>query len=187
MPTLPKFVIKKDGHRARFNPEKLRRSLLQTFHHAHSEDVHRIGAVLTDLFHELATGNETIDVGAIRKQVVAILNRHKLHAVSDAYDLTFLHLKKCSVAKVVKRDGREADFHPYNIWSAVRKAFRDARVDSPGEAEAITREVVQRLETRFGKAGTPPETTEIRRITERALIEHNQPQAAKAYARHRYL
>lgn len=53
------------------------------------------------------------------------------------------------IAKIMKRDGKLADFDPDRIKDAVHKAFIAVELEDGEKAEAITREVVKILEERF--------------------------------------
>ena len=91
------------------------------------------------------------------------------------------------VAQIRKRDGRVVPFEPGKIQAAIEKAFA-ATPSVRGEAveprsEALTAQVVQRLQERF--EGQTPGVEQVQDAVEEALMAGGYAVAAKAYILYR--
>ncbi|MBI3036350.1 hypothetical protein HYY73_01140 [Candidatus Woesearchaeota archaeon] len=85
------------------------------------------------------------------------------------------------VSKIVKRDGRVADFDPEKITSAIMKAARAVGGSDRKEAERLTRLVVDYV----AKIEKLPSVEEIQDAVEKVLIEEGHAKTAKAYILYR--
>lgn len=85
------------------------------------------------------------------------------------------------IAKVVKRDGRVADFNPGKITDAIMKAARSVGGSDRKEAERLTSLVASYV----AKSDKVPTVEEIQDAVEKILIEEGHAKTAKAYILYR--
>ena len=87
------------------------------------------------------------------------------------------------VAQIRKRDGRVVPFEPGKVQAAIYKAFEATGDATAGAAAALTAQVVQRLQERFG--GQTPGVEQVQDAVEAALMADGHAVAAKAYILYR--
>lgn len=87
------------------------------------------------------------------------------------------------VAKIVKRDGKTADFDSSRIKSAVYKAFIAVELGDGEKAELVSREVVKRLEERFVEK--TPSVEDAQDLVIQVLKEKGFDKVAKEYEDYR--
>ncbi len=85
------------------------------------------------------------------------------------------------IAKIVKRDGRVADFDTEKITSAIMKAARSVGGSDRKEAERLTALVVKQA----AKSDKVPTVEEVQDAVEKVLIEEGHARTAKAYILYR--
>ncbi len=85
------------------------------------------------------------------------------------------------VAKIVKRDGRVADFDPEKITSAIMKAARAVGGSDRKEAERLMALVAKSV----AKSDKVPTVEEVQDAVEKVLIEEGHARTAKAYILYR--
>ena len=85
------------------------------------------------------------------------------------------------VSKIVKRNGRVADFDPEKITSAIMKAARAVGGNDRKEAERLTRRVTDYV----AKIEKLPSVEEIQDAVEKILMEEGHAKTAKAYILYR--
>lgn len=90
------------------------------------------------------------------------------------------------IDRIVKRDGRVVPFDPQKITFAVLRAAVAVGGRDRSTAEAVTSEVVQRLEKQHGAGSDDPTVEEVQDAVEKVLIERGHARTAKAYIVYRY-
>jgi uridine kinase len=90
------------------------------------------------------------------------------------------------ITHIVKRDGRVVPFDPEKITFAVLRAAVAVGGRDRGIAEAISREVVARLEAQHSGGDDHPTVEEVQDAVEKVLIERGHARTAKAYIVYRY-
>ncbi|MDR1535184.1 MAG: anaerobic ribonucleoside-triphosphate reductase [Planctomycetota bacterium] len=88
------------------------------------------------------------------------------------------------IAKIIKRDGREAAFNVQKIGDAIFAAARAVGGEDRRLADDIAGFVVALLEKRYGE-GRPPGIEDIQDMVEKTLIETGHARTAKAYILYR--
>ncbi len=88
------------------------------------------------------------------------------------------------IKKIRKRDGRIVDFNPEKITNAVWKAMVAVGEADMEMAKKISRQVVEKLESRL-KKGEIPNVEQVQDIVEETLIENGLAKVAKAYILYR--
>jgi ribonucleoside-diphosphate reductase alpha chain len=89
------------------------------------------------------------------------------------------------IKKIIKRDGRIADFDQSKIVSAIWKAVQSVGGDDKHTAEQIANQVTAVLEVFFKKETDIPNVEQIQDLVEKILIEGGHAKTAKAYILYR--
>ncbi|HBB02783.1 MAG: ribonucleoside-diphosphate reductase, ribonucleoside-diphosphate reductase alpha chain [Candidatus Peregrinibacteria bacterium GW2011_GWF2_38_29] len=89
------------------------------------------------------------------------------------------------IKKIIKRDGRIADFDQAKIVSAIWKAVQSVGGDDKHSAEQIANQVTAVLEVFFKKDTDIPNVEQIQDLVEKILIEGGHAKTAKAYILYR--
>lgn len=90
------------------------------------------------------------------------------------------------ISHIVKRDGRVVPFDPEKITFAVLRAAVAVGGRDRSVAEAVTREVVDRLDATHRTEDDVPTVEEVQDAVEKVLIERGHARTAKAYIVYRY-
>ncbi len=93
-------------------------------------------------------------------------------------------MKPALIKKVRKRDGRIVDFDSSKITAAIHKALNATGHANGKLAASLTDKVVERLEETAEEIPIPP-VEQIQDVVERALIDADLPDIAKAYILYR--
>ncbi|MEN6521727.1 MAG: vitamin B12-dependent ribonucleotide reductase [Armatimonadota bacterium] len=88
-----------------------------------------------------------------------------------------------AIDKILKRDGRTEEFHPWKITQAISKALDATNQKDANVAERLAGRVVSIVTERF--AGKTPRVEDLQDIVERVLMEEGYPETAKAYILYR--
>jgi ribonucleoside-triphosphate reductase len=91
---------------------------------------------------------------------------------------------KNHIEKIVKRDGRVADFEQEKITNAIHKAIVATKQGDGEESKRVSAKVIQLLNKRF-KKGEVPTIEQVQDIVEEALILEDFVETAKAYILYR--
>jgi len=88
---------------------------------------------------------------------------------------------------VIKRDGREADFDRNKIYNAINNAFVEVDKLIPlGDKVEVTRQITNRLQSRYRKRNRAISVEEIQDDVETELMKEGEYAVAKAYIKYRY-
>jgi len=85
--------------------------------------------------------------------------------------------------KIIKRDGRKANFDERKIYDAIMQAFGSQNRNEPQKAEEITDFVVASLDEVFGRK--IPTVEQVQDLIEKALVEKGEMEVARAYILYR--
>lgn len=85
--------------------------------------------------------------------------------------------------KIIKRDGRKANFDERKIYDAIMCAFRSQNRNEPQKAEEITDFVVSSLDEEFGRK--IPTVEQVQDLIEKTLVEKGEIEVARAYILYR--
>ena len=85
--------------------------------------------------------------------------------------------------KIIKRDGRKANFDERKIYDAIMQAFGSQNRNEPAKAEEITDFVVASLDEVFGRK--IPTVEQVQDLIEKALVEKGEMEVARAFILYR--
>src|SRR3989344_4016593 len=85
------------------------------------------------------------------------------------------------VDKIVKRDGRIADFDPSRIEDAIFKAAKAVGGSDRERAKKLGDEVIEQINKKFIGKKDLPTVEDVQDIVEKVLIENGHAKTAKAY------
>ena len=85
--------------------------------------------------------------------------------------------------KIIKRDGRKANFDERKIYDAIMQAFGSQNRNEPAKAEEITDFVVASLDEVFGRK--TPTVEQVQDLIEKALVEKGEMDVARAFILYR--
>ena len=88
------------------------------------------------------------------------------------------------IRKILKRDGKVADFNPIKITEAIWKAAQAVGGKDHRKAAELTDKALERLEKEL-KRGEIPTVEQVQDIVEKTLIEEGHAKTAKAYILYR--
>ena len=87
------------------------------------------------------------------------------------------------IKKITKRDGREVDFDPKKIASAINKAFA---ATTGAKEESVCMALAEEVQQIFELAGNEtPSVEQIQDMVEKVLIDHGYVKTAKSYILYR--
>lgn len=89
------------------------------------------------------------------------------------------------ITQVIKRTGAVVPFNPERITNAIYRAAVEVGGRDKATAEALTRQVVEMLESNTPDNSRPPHIEEIQDLVEKVLIENGHAKVAKAYILYR--
>ena len=85
--------------------------------------------------------------------------------------------------RIIKRDGRKANFDERKIYDAIMQAFGSQNRNEPAKAEEITDFVVASLDEVFGRK--TPTVEQVQDLIEKALVEKGEMEVARAFILYR--
>ncbi len=195
--TTPIVVVKKDGRREQFDPQKILRGILKACEKrpVSREDIEKI----VEIIQEKLMGREEVSSQEIGELVMEELK--KLDKVAyirfasvykefkDVKEFEKLlkklekEKKKRKIKKVRKRDGSIVDFDKEKIVQAIWKAAQAVGGKDYELARKLADEVVELLEERFSHR--IPSVEDIQDVIEKVLVENGHYRTAKAFILYR--
>ncbi|HLD85236.1 MAG TPA: ATP cone domain-containing protein [archaeon] len=174
-------VIKRNGRTEDFSKKKMLRSIGAVLHHVGVNNHAVDNKILKDVI-KSAGRTETIHSKQLRKYAGEALARNNYRQAREFYDMGWVHSKPVDIKYVIKKNGKPEKFMPEKIFRSVHKSFRKSFRENRN-AEFVVREIIHEISN---KDSMLMHTSDIRHLTERAMLDRGLKKAAKHYAMHKY-